>query len=102
MTNETGSVAVRAFVDALTGCAVFWAFLAVSGGFWPIGTESVAAVLADTGGGTPGTAAAKVGGASAVIILAVVFTAMWAVNAAFVRHLRRVYASPRRDRRRRG
>lgn len=44
----------------------------------------------------------QIGRSQGVIILGLAFTAIIAFNLAFLRHLRRVYASPRRGGRRRG
>jgi len=109
----------RGFADFALALALFWAVaLTVSGNHSrahavPLPAIGRQAILLDVGTADPARAAASPyaaesrrkaqdGQQHALALLSIAFAALFACNLAFWRHLRRVYASPRRSTWRRG
>ncbi|MGE0024650.1 MAG: hypothetical protein AB7S70_13595 [Hyphomicrobium sp.] len=84
--NEVSPGFLRHLPDLIAGIVVFAVMLALSG--WHI--DAAAA---------QGTAGARLDSNASAVLLAGAFAAMAVFNIAFVRHLRRTYAAPRRARR---
>ena len=94
MTETSNTHHVRRFVtDACAGLGVFGLLTTVVAG-----TGTFAATLALTGTETSNIAMANAsGGEGSILVLGIVFSVLFAFNAAFFRHLGRAYiGAPRR------
>lgn len=89
--NHVSPIFRRHLPDLVAGLAVFALLIGLIG--WHIGIA-----VADDGSG----ALARLDRNASAVLLAGAFGAMAVFNVAFVRHLRRAYAAPRRAARRKG